>query len=123
MPVTYLIKFQVVPEQSGRFLELLGGVLDAMRSEPMFHEAVLHQDPESEHRFMLYETWENHEDVLNVQLHRPYRRAWHDALSTILQQERDITIWTPLRAEHAKCASRRAGLILRRRSAVSKDGQ
>ena len=99
MPVTYLIKFQVVPAQRGRFLEFLGGVLDAMRGEPTFHEAVLHRDPASEHRFMLYETWESHEDVLNVQLHRPYRRAWHDALSAVLQQERDITIWEPIRAD------------------------
>jgi autoinducer 2-degrading protein len=99
MPVTYLIKFQVVPEQSGRFLELLTGVLDAMRAEPMFHEAILHRDPQSAHCFMLYETWESHEDVLAVQLHRPYRRAWHDALRALLQQERDIAIWEPLRAD------------------------
>jgi quinol monooxygenase YgiN len=99
MPVTYLVKFQVVPEQRGRFLELLGGVLDAMRSEPMFHEAVLHRDPGSAHRFMLYETWEDHEDVLSVQLHRPYRRAWHEALPSVLQQERDITIWEPIRTD------------------------
>jgi quinol monooxygenase YgiN len=99
MPVTYLIKFQVVPERRDQFLGLLEGVLDAMREEPTFHEAVLHQDPESEHRFMLYETWESHEDVVNVQLHRPYRRAWHEALPTVLKQERDITIWEPLRAD------------------------
>jgi autoinducer 2-degrading protein len=99
MPVTYLIKFQVVPERRGQFLGLLEGVLDAMREEPTFHEAILHRDPESEHRFMLYETWESHEDVVNVQLHRPYRRAWHEALPTILEQERDITIWDPLRAD------------------------
>jgi (4S)-4-hydroxy-5-phosphonooxypentane-2,3-dione isomerase len=99
MAVSYLIKFHVVPEQRNRFLELLNGVLDAMRSEPMFHEAFLHRDPQSEHRFMLYETWESHEDVLNVQIHRPYRRAWHDALPTLLQQDRDITIWEPVRAD------------------------
>ena len=99
MAVTYLVKFDVVPEQRSRFLELLTGVLDAMRSEPMFHEAVLHRDPQSEHRFMLYETWENHEDVLNTQVHRPYRRAWHDALPILLEQDRDITIWEPIRAD------------------------
>jgi quinol monooxygenase YgiN len=99
MAVTYLVKFQVVPGESSRFLELLTGVLDAMRSEPMFHEAVLHRDPQSEHRFMLYETWESHEDVLNIQLHRPYRRAWHEALPAVLQQDRDITIWEPIRAD------------------------
>jgi (4S)-4-hydroxy-5-phosphonooxypentane-2,3-dione isomerase len=99
MAVTYLVKFQVVPERRGEFLELLEGVLDAMRSEPMFHEAILHRDPASEYRFMLYETWESHEDVLDVQLHRPYRRAWHEALPALLEQDRDITIWEPLRTD------------------------
>ena len=99
MAVTYLIKFQVLPERRAQFLVLLEGVLDAMSEEPMFHEAILHQDPQSEYCFMLYETWESHEDVLSVQLRRPYRRAWHDALPTFLQQERDISIWRPLRAD------------------------
>ena len=102
MPVTYVIEFQVVPAERGRFLELLGGVLDAMRSEPAFHAAVLHQDPGSVNRFMLYETWGSHDDVLKVQLQRPYRRAWHEALPTVLQQERDITMWEPIRADRAQ---------------------
>jgi autoinducer 2-degrading protein len=99
MPVTYLVKFQVVPERRAEFLERLEAALDAMRDEPMFHAAILHRDPQSEHRFMLYETWEDHEDVLSVQLHRPYRRAWHDALPALLEQERDISIWQPMRAD------------------------
>lgn len=99
MPVTYLIKFDVVPEQRDRFLTLLNGVLDAMRSEPMFHRAFLHQAPESANRFMLYETWESHEDVLEVQLSRPYREAWHQALPELLSQPRDVSIWEPLRAD------------------------
>jgi (4S)-4-hydroxy-5-phosphonooxypentane-2,3-dione isomerase len=99
MAVTYLITFQVVPERRDQFLELLQGVLDAMRVEPTFREGVLHRDPESEHRFMLYETWESHDDVVNVQLHRPYRSAWHEALPSLLARERDITVWEPLRAD------------------------
>lgn len=102
MAVTYVITFHVVPDQRARFLALLEGVLDAMRSEPMFHEAILHRDPASEHRFMLYETWEDHDDVLNVQIHRPYRRAWHEALPSLLEKEREIAIWEPLRADRAQ---------------------
>ena len=102
MAVTYLIKFHVAPGRRDEFLGLLEGVLDAMRSEPMFHEAILHRDPSSDDRFMLYETWESHEDVLNVQIQRPYRRAWHDALPRILAKERDITIWEPLRADRKR---------------------
>ncbi|MBM1175039.1 putative quinol monooxygenase [Microvirga arabica] len=99
MAITYLIKFNVVPAQRDRFLSLLNGVLDAMRSEPMFHQAILHRDPESDNRFMLYETWESHEDVLSVQLNRPYREAYHQALPELLREERDISIWEPLRAD------------------------
>lgn len=102
MSVTYVITFDVVPQQRTRFLSLLEGVLDAMRSEPMFHEAVLHRDPESDYRFMLYETWEDHDDVLNVQLQRPYRQAWHTALSALLERDRDITIWEPVRSDRAR---------------------
>lgn len=50
MAVTYLIKFHVAPGRRDGFLGLLGGVLDAMRSEPMFHEAILHRDPSSDDR-------------------------------------------------------------------------
>jgi quinol monooxygenase YgiN len=100
-PITYLIIFDVVPERRGEFLELLGGVLDAMRTETTFCEAILHRDPEREDRFMLYETWESHEDVVEVQLTRPYRKAWHDALPRVLQRERDVTIWRPIRSERA----------------------
>ena len=99
MPVTYLIRFDVVPAQRERFLTLLNGVLDAMRAEATFHEAVLHRDPQSEHRFMLYETWESHDDVLAVQLHRAYRQAWHDALPELLRAPRDVTVWEPIRAD------------------------
>jgi len=99
MPITYVIKFRVVPARRDEFLELLNGVLDAMRAEPMFHEAILHRDQASANSFMLYETWESHDDVLNVQLHRPYRQAWHGALPRLLEGERDITIWEPVRSD------------------------
>ncbi|MDX3925326.1 MAG: putative quinol monooxygenase [Shinella sp.] len=99
MPVTYLIQFDVKPAEEERFLSLLNGVLDSMREEPTFHEAVLHRHPETANRFMLYETWEDHGDVLEAQLSRPYRRAWHDALPEILARERDISVWEPLRTD------------------------
>ena len=99
MAVTYVIRFTVRPEQRSRFLALLDGVLDAMRHEPMFHEAILHQDPDDENHLMLYETWEDHDDVLTVQLQRPYREAFHAALDEVLAAPHDITIWQPLRAD------------------------
>jgi autoinducer 2-degrading protein len=99
MSVTYLISFDVVPEQRDRFLTLLNAVLDAMRSEATFHEAVLHRDPQAEYRYLLYETWESHEDVITTQLNRPYRQAWHEALPELLRTPRDITVWEAIRAD------------------------
>jgi quinol monooxygenase YgiN len=99
MAVTYLIKFRVVPERQAEFLALLLDVLDNMKHESTYREAALHRDPESEHSFMLCETWESHDDVSNVQLQRPYRRAWHDALPHILESEREIGIWEPIKAD------------------------
>ena len=100
-PVTYLIVFDVLPAKRTEFLAHLEGLLDAMRHEAAFREAILHRDPDSEDRFMLYETWESHQDVVDVQLARPYRQAWHDALPTLLQCERAISIWQPLRSDRS----------------------
>jgi autoinducer 2-degrading protein len=99
MPVTYVIKFKVVPDRHEEFLERLHHVLDAMKHEPMYHAAVLHRDPGSDNTFLLYETWESHEDVLNVQLRRPYRQEWHAALPQLLEAPREIGIWEPIKAD------------------------
>jgi quinol monooxygenase YgiN len=99
MPVTYVIQFKVVPGKRETFLGLLLPVLDAMKHEPMYHEATLHRDPDSENVFLLTETWESHEDVLKVQLHRPYREAWHVALPALLESEREIGIWAPIKSD------------------------
>jgi quinol monooxygenase YgiN len=101
MSVTYVIKFDVVPEQVPYFLDLLGGVLDAMRHESTFRDAVLLSDPDCAHRFLLHETWESHDDVVNVQLHRPYRALYHASLGYILKTPRDVTVWHERRADRA----------------------
>jgi quinol monooxygenase YgiN len=99
--VTYLIEFDVVPAQRDRFLQLLNGVLDAMRSEAMFLNATLHVSPDDENRFLLHETWRSHQDVLDVQIKRPYREAWHEALPQLLRKPRAISSWTPLRLDRS----------------------
>ncbi|QNA83550.1 antibiotic biosynthesis monooxygenase [Sphingomonas sp. So64.6b] len=99
MAITYTIIFDVLPAEHDRFLSLLNGVLDAMRAEPMFRQAALHRDPSSPYRYMLYETWDSHQDVLDVQLQRPYRTAWHAALPTLLTRDRDIAMWEPVRRD------------------------
>ena len=96
MSVAYLIAFQVRPDQRGRFLALLTGVLEAMRHEPNYRSATLHVDPADPLRFLLREVWADHEDVVNVQLGRDYRREWHAALPELLAAERRLSVWEPL---------------------------
>ena len=100
MSVTYIIGFTVRPEQRSRFLKLLNGVLDAMRHEPMFVSAALNSDPTDENHFLLQETWADHQDVLDVQLKRPYRGEWHAALVELLAAPRDISMWQPMRSDY-----------------------
>jgi len=101
MPVTYVIAFRIRPGQRGRFLALLEPVLDAMRQEASFRSATLNADPEDEHRLLLHESWDSHEEVLAVQIHRPYRAQFHGALEDLLAAPRDISVWTTLRSDHA----------------------
>ncbi len=54
---------------------------------------------------MLYETWEDFDDVVNVQLKSAYREAWHDALPMLLEKDREITLWTPVRSDRAPSRS------------------
>lgn len=107
MTVAYIVQLDVQPEQVDRFMGLLAGVLDAMRHEENFREAILHHDPEIPGRFMLYEAWVDHEDVLEVQLHRPCRQAYHDALPSVLASPRSFSVWRPLRTD-------RSGGLIRR---------
>jgi quinol monooxygenase YgiN len=96
---TYVITFQVKPAARDRFLSLLDPVLDAMRHEPTFEHASLHVDPDDGNRFQLHETWTDRNDVLAVQLNRPYRTEWHAALDEILEKPRDIQIWQVMRMD------------------------
>jgi quinol monooxygenase YgiN len=99
MSETYVITFQVRPSERDRFRALLDPVLDAMRRETTFERASLHVDPDDKNRFQLHETWKDRQDVLEVQLQRPYRAAWHAALDDILERPREIQIWSLLRAD------------------------
>lgn len=79
-------------------------VTDAMRHEAMFVDATLHVDPTDDNRFLLHETWHSHEDVVTVQIARPYRETWHAALPDLLNGERKMSVWQPVRSDRAATA-------------------
>jgi quinol monooxygenase YgiN len=98
--VAFLVSLHVKAGREEEFLNLLEPVLDAMRHEASFVNAVLHRDPENPSRFMLYETWTDLEDVTEVQIHRDYRKEYWARLPELLREPRRIETWQPLRADH-----------------------
>jgi len=99
--VSFLVTLEVKPGREAEFLDLLLPLLDAMRHEATFVNAVLHRDPAVEGRFLLYETWRDLEELVAVQLERPYRRAYHERLPDLLRRPREVQTLTPLRSDFA----------------------
>ncbi|HEX7074161.1 MAG TPA: putative quinol monooxygenase [Hyphomicrobiaceae bacterium] len=97
--VAVTVEIRVKGGHDEEFLQLLTPVLDEMRHETTFINAILHRDPEDPTRFMLYETWADLNELAEVQLQRAYRKAYIDRLPAILREERKITIWQPLRSD------------------------
>jgi quinol monooxygenase YgiN len=97
--VAFVVTLALKPGCEERFLDLLTPVLDAMRRETTFVNAVLHQDPEDPTRFMLYETWTDLDDVVQVQMGRDYRRAYWDHLPELLREPREVQTWRPMRRD------------------------
>jgi quinol monooxygenase YgiN len=97
--VTYVIVFNLRPGKEETFLQLLHPVLTAMRDEPSFRNAVLHRDPSASNRYMLYESWADHDEVVQVQVHRSYRQAFWSALPGLLENDREVQVWAPMRGD------------------------
>jgi quinol monooxygenase YgiN len=97
--VAVVVSLDVKPGREDDFLRLLNSVLDRMRHEPTFINAVLHRDRDDPGRFMVYETWADFDDLVDVQIHRDYRQAFVEALPNLLREPRSITLWQPLRSD------------------------
>jgi quinol monooxygenase YgiN len=93
------VSLRVRPGREEEFLRLLAPVLDAMRHEPSFINAVLHRDPEDPAHFMLYETWADRRDLVEVQMKRPYRAEYEARLPELLREPRQARVWQPLRGD------------------------
>lgn len=96
-PLAVTVSLRVRPDRVEEFLRLLTPVLDAMRHEPTFVNAVLHRDPEDPAHFMIYETWADRRDLVEVQMRRPYRAAYEARLPELLREPRRPQVWQPLR--------------------------
>ena len=103
-PVAFVITFKVKPDRREEFQALLGDVLDAIRHEPTFINAILHRDAQDPAKVMLYETWADFDDVVNVQIGRPYRKIYWDRLPDLLEEPQQIETWYPTRGDFVRGA-------------------
>ena len=99
--IAFTVILHVKPGREEELLGLLVPILDAMRHEPTFINAVLHRDPDDPTRFMLYETWADLDEVKQVQIHRAYRQAYLARLPELLREDRQIQLWKPMRSDFA----------------------
>jgi quinol monooxygenase YgiN len=97
--VVVVVSIHVKAGREQEFLRLVTPVLDAMRHEATFINAALHRDPEDPTRFMLYETWADRDDLVEVQMKRDYRGAYEARLPAILREPRRAEVWRPLRGD------------------------
>jgi quinol monooxygenase YgiN len=99
--VAFAVHLDVAPDRVDEFVGLLEPLLDTMRHEPTFINAVVHCDPADPARFMIYETWADLDDVVEVQLRRPYRQAYEARLPALLRAPRRVETWRPVRGDFA----------------------
>jgi quinol monooxygenase YgiN len=97
--VAIIVTLRVKPGCEAEYLRLLYPVLDAMRHETTFINAVLHRDPKDPSLFMVYETWADLEDVETVQRHRPYRAEYFARLEELLTEPPHFAFWHPMRGD------------------------
>lgn len=99
--VAVIVHLHIKAGHESDFIELLHPVLDAMRHEPTFINAVLHQDPVEANRFMIYETWADMADLKEVQVKREYRKEYEERLEALSETPRRIEVWEPMRSDFA----------------------
>lgn len=102
--MTYIVEFDLKPGREEAFRKALDPVLDEMRGEESFLYAALSRDAENPNRFVLFESWSDHDDVINVQLRRPYRDAMNSALEDVLAAPRALSVLQPLRTDSRNTA-------------------
>lgn len=81
------------------YIDLVSPVLDAMRHEKTFVNTVLNRDPQNKSRFMLFETWLDKKEFLEVQMTREYRKIYEARLPSILKRPRVMEYWEPIRED------------------------
>jgi quinol monooxygenase YgiN len=95
-----LLRIPVKAGFENEYLSLINAVIDEMRHETSFVNAVVHRSTEDPTVFFLHETWLGRDELFTVQIKRSYRESYEARLPQILRGPREITILEPFRREY-----------------------
>ena len=95
-----LVRIPVKAGFENEYLSLINAVIDEMRHETSFVNAVVHRSTEDPTVFLLHETWLGRDEFFTVQMKRSYRESYEARLPQIMRAPREITILEPLRREY-----------------------
>lgn len=92
-------KFDVKEEGEAEWLQIVHGVLDAMRHEGMFISTTICADPSEQGKYMLFEVWKDRDDFFTVQAKREYRHTLMERLPALLRSPVVFEEWTQVRVD------------------------
>jgi len=95
-----LVRIPVKAGFEDEYLSLINAVIDEMRHEPSFVNAVVHRSTQDPTMFVLHETWLGRDEFFTVQMKRSHRESYEARLPQIMRSAREITILEPLRREY-----------------------
>ena len=97
--VPLLISVDVKPGFEKEYLGLVEPIFDAMRHEPSFVNAALSRDPGNPSKFLVYETWSDKDDLIEIQMKRDYRKPFLDRVGDIVTSAPRMEFWEHLRSD------------------------
>jgi quinol monooxygenase YgiN len=94
--VVLYVRFKTKAGKKDEFRQQLYAVIETMKEEPAFVNAIIHDDPNHPDDIVIYETWQGtRESWLKNEFTRPYRASYEKLLAGLLE-ERDIVFLTPV---------------------------
>jgi len=94
--VVLYIRFKTRDGRKDEFRRHLYTLVEAMKDEPSFVKAIIHDDPDHPNDIVIYETWQGtRASWLHNELTKPYRAAYEKTLAELLE-DRVAVFLTPV---------------------------
>src|SRR5260370_16603417 len=86
-----LVRIPVKAGFENEYLSLINAVIDEMRHETSFVNAVVHRSTEAPTVFLLHETWLGRDEFFTVHMKLSYPHSYPARLPQIMRAPREIT--------------------------------